>query len=1046
MGNKSMNSFLGKGLAMGGVGACVLLLAGCGNPSGMTGTAPQVTEAATPADPLLDGLLFHAAFEDTLKPSFAQGSDAATCDESSFVDGVVGKAVEVGGDGYSFHPSDNFSYGRGTVSFWVNPAWQGSDPLPSGARGLFTAVNFVLCYEPPPGKARFFFMTGTTKAPEGFVWDYGVASDNPHDWKAGEWHHVLATWDAETGAKSLYFDGELASAGVTPWIRPGSFLPGEKIFLGAKNGPGTYDELMIWDRVLTGEEIALLARKPADTSAILSAAPPVAKPAKISWPITFAIKQISPPVAAIVAPGETFRAVVPAENPSDAAFAGQAQFTLIDFWGKARETKELDVTLGPKEKQELTIPFTIPERGSYKISVSLDVDGRRFERDVTSLGCWPTPSAPPDPESFFGNHVNSWGNGAYLDQAQRLGQGWMRNHNMLQATWWMSVQPEPGEFKWEEADAVIDDHARRGMKVLGQLFSTPYWAVRGGPVEKFTGYPKPLVPDDELWRTYVYETVRHFKDRIKHWEIQNEPEVSMFWGGSPEEFAEVCRIAYEAAKKADPDCVVMVGGFTSPAWRWHEAAAKAGAFKSCDVISLHYGCPLEPPEQTAEELHSVLEHFQALAVKHGPGKRLPIWNTEGGTPDTTWLNGLDYEGLPKTKPATHESWRIGAIRTVQVEAIMQAMGIVKHFIYFQNRVSPGPNAADGTLMLDVTLAPSPKLMARVAFAAQVDGTLCVGEVRRPEGRFWAILYERKDGKGSVALCWVGDQGEATLAPGDAAGTTRRVDLMGNEHAPSMPITVTDEPIFIHSTISAGALKDVLEKAKITVVKEPTKLAVLAAGEEKPAVPVLPNFAAPMENPTGLFQIDIKPFCTMGFADEKAGDGIGGWADEGPLNDMRDMPTGRQTFYGVPFDIIDPAANNGKSVITLKGITTQTLPEKVVITVPPRKCRALYFLHSAGWGSPGEIGTYVVRYADGSSVAIPINIVENCNNWWFGHDPEEISRPVPVRVTNTSTGKPAWRYPRVFEWQNPKMDQPIVGIDFLSKGGPQVPILIAITGV
>ncbi len=1024
-------------------------LAGCENQGGAPGGATQeaaVTDSAppAPAHPLLQGLLFHAGFEDSLAPSFSKGSEKTTCDGATFADGVVGKSIAVSKDGYTFHTGDNFDYGRGTISFWIKPSWKGSDVLQSGgARGLFNAINFTLAYEPPPGKSRFFFMTGNARPPDGFVWDYGVASDEPRNWKDGEWHHVLASWDTASRAKSLYFDGRLAARGTTEWMRPGAFTPAEKTALGSLGSPGAYDELTIWNRMLSAEEIALLCGKPADASAILRAAPPPVKQMKIAWPITFTIKKIEPPVASIVAPGDTFTTVVPVENQADAAYTGQATFSLIDFWGKTREAKKVDVNLAPKEKKELTIPFVIPERGPYKVSVSLDVSGTRLERDMSSLGCWPAPAAPPDPESFFGNHVNTWG-GAYLDQAQRLGQGWMRDHNMLQATWWMSVQPEPGEFKWKESDGYINDHTRRGMKVLGQLFSTPYWAAKGGPVAKFSGYPKPIVPDSTLWEKYVFETVSHFKDRITYWEIQNEPEVSMFWGGSPEEFAEVCRVAYTAAKKADPDCVVMVGGLTFCAWKWHEQMAKAGAFKSCDVISLHYGCPLDPPERVEEELNGVLEHFQDLAVKYGPGKRMPIWNTEGGTPDTTWLNGLDYEGLAQRKTQTPEMWRVGAIHTIKDEALMQLKGIAKHFIYLQNHVSPGPGCVDGDLMLELTNAPTPKLMARVAFAAQVDGARCVGDVRRNEGRFWSILYERKDGKGSVALCWAGDKGEVKLSL-DSADVTKLIDLMGNERKTGTPVVVTDEPFFFNDTATTEKLKSALEKAKLTIVKEPVKLPTLAAGEEKPAVPVLPNFVAPMESPASVFQIDLKPFCTMAFADDKAGDGKGGWADEGPMNDMRDMPLGRQIFYGVPFDIIDPASNNGKSIITLKGVTTQTLPEKVEIKVPSKKCRALYFLHSAGWGSPGDIGKYVVRYADGSSVDVPVKITENCNNWWFGYDHEEVSRPVPVRVTNTSTGKPAWRYPRVFEWQNRK-DQAIVGIDFISKGGPQVPILIAITGV
>jgi hypothetical protein len=167
-----------------------------------------------------------------------------------------------------------------------------------------------------------------------------------------------------------------------------------------------------------------------------------------------------------------------------------------------------------------------------------------------------------------------------------------------------------------------------------------------------------------------------------------------------------------------------------------------------------------------------------------------------------------------------------------------------------------------------------------------------------------------------------------------------------------------------------------------------------------------------------------------------------------MNDLRQMPLGKRTFAGVPFDIIDPATNGGKSVVTLKGkAVTPNLPEKVRIPLAEaRKIRCLYFLHAASWGTPGEIGSYVIHYADGTAVTVANRIPETNGNWWNGHDPKEESHPIPIRVTNTLSGKPVWRYVRVLEWQNPKRNVPVTAIEATSKGGQQTPILIALTGV
>ena len=160
-----------------------------------------------------------------------------------------------------------------------------------------------------------------------------------------------------------------------------------------------------------------------------------------------------------------------------------------------------------------------------------------------------------------------------------------------------------------------------------------------------------------------------------------------------------------------------------------------------------------------------------------------------------------------------------------------------------------------------------------------------------------------------------------------------------------------------------------------------------------------------------------------------------------------MPLGRQTFYGVPFQVLDPTTNGGRAIVTLRGANaTPQLPEKVEGIPVGNRVRCLYFLHTAAWGNPGEPGKYVVRYEDGQTLDVPLRIPGNTHNWWNGYDPSEESRPVPVRVTETGTGKPAWRYLRVWQWDNPRKDVAILSLDVVSNAGPSTPILIAVTGV
>ncbi len=127
-------------------------------------------------------------------------------------------------------------------------------------------------------------------------------------------------------------------------------------------------------------------------------------------------------------------------------------------------------------------------------------------------------------------------------------------------------------------------------------------------------------------------------------------------------------------------------------------------------------------------------------------------------------------------------------------------------------------------------------------------------------------------------------------------------------------------------------------------------------------------------------IDIKNLANMGFADEVAGDGKGGWTDQGSVNDMRYFDSfGKVKFHGVDFDIIDPAKNNGKAVITLRGQNLETLPNEVEIPVN-QKGAGVYFLHSSAYVTD-NIATYSFVYEDGSRYDVPIRNKEEIFNFW-----------------------------------------------------------------
>jgi hypothetical protein len=80
--------------------------------------------------------------------------------------------------------------------------------------------------------------------------------------------------------------------------------------------------------------------------------------------------------------------------------------------------------------------------------------------------------------------------------------------------------------------------------------------------------------------------------------------------------------------------------------------------------------------------------------------------------------------------------------------------------------------------------------------------------------------------------------------------------------------------------------------------------------------------------------------------------------------------GRRCFWGVPFVVTDPEANDGNYWIVLSADPTSRLPRRVILTLPsPTRANALAFAHCTDVDWPdGRVGdllaTYVIVRANG----------------------------------------------------------------------------------
>lgn len=130
-------------------------------------------------------------------------------------------------------------------------------------------------------------------------------------------------------------------------------------------------------------------------------------------------------------------------------------------------------------------------------------------------------------------------------------------------------------------------------------------------------------------------------------------------------------------------------------------------------------------------------------------------------------------------------------------------------------------------------------------------------------------------------------------------------------------------------------------------------------------------------------LDLKSAANMGFADETAGDGKGGWSDQGPDNDLRSFDPKRTDFGGVPFQIISPEKNQGRAVMSFRGATLAVpLTEARIDMKRPAPAKNLYILHTTCFNqTKGSVGTVTVHLQGGGEKNFDIKSAREVADWW-----------------------------------------------------------------
>jgi len=485
---------------------------------------------------------------------------------------------------------------------------------------------------------------------------------------------------------------------------------------------------------------------------------------------------------------------------------------ITDFYSRKIKEDARTFIFG-EERPVLNVKTKLNNPGFYWANLSVEIEGKEIKKRI-GMAAIPSEQAPGlDFESPFGvNFMSDYtlGNLAGI-KWDRRGIGWK----------WVEVQP--GKFVWEGIDAMVENSYKEGISILPVLSTPPDWErkIPKGYRPITTGVhagwgdfpPKNL----ESWGKYVFETVNRYKNKIKAWEIWNEPwpNCLFFNGGSIKDYVDLLKVAYEQAHKADPNCIIVGLGGTE--YNHMQQVFKAGGFPYMDVASIHHYQPGPNPPESDGYLEGIRKAREVMR-KFGDGKEKDLWMTEMGWPtNITAPEILDnWPGIPEELQAKY---------LPRTYVLGLAAGLKKHFWFcFQNGGTDPKNFEHHQGLLFNDLTPKPSFVAYATLTRMLAGLDYKGKLDLGGSIFG---YEFGKGDKFCFVLWSLSDGANIIVPSLPEGI-RITEMMGAEvklakSEGQYSIPLSDCVIYLASDRGNSAeIKKLLEKARITGVN-PVKI-------------------------------------------------------------------------------------------------------------------------------------------------------------------------------------------------------------------------------
>ena len=238
----------------------------------------------------------------------------------------------------------------------------------------------------------------------------------------------------------------------------------------------------------------------------------------------------------------------------------------------------------------------------------------------------------------------------FLRDAHRVEIELGKDHEIIPFQWHNSypekrdgIEPREGVWMWHEYDELVRKARSAGKEIVGRLGLTSAWASPVGRYDDMTGNmdwvgsPFIFPSRTSYWKRYVYKVVRRYREQVSVWQVWDKPDDPVFNATANEFIRKILKVAHDAARSADPNCKLLLGGITkSNLIPFLRDFVRYKGPQYVDAIGL--APTVDPLSPERAFLGEMLQEAQRVADKGGAGGKLWLtacgWNVGDGEAGT----------------------------------------------------------------------------------------------------------------------------------------------------------------------------------------------------------------------------------------------------------------------------------------------------------------------------------------------------------------------------------------------------------------------------